>query len=90
MEKCSFCVQRIRLVEDVAKAEGREVDDGEIKTACQQACPADAIIFGRLDDPESSVSRLANSGQGVKLHEELGTEPRITYLKGGSSYVSDV
>ena len=58
MEKCSFCVQRIHRVEDAAKAEGREVYDGEVEPACVQACPASALVFGRLDDPESKVSKL--------------------------------
>jgi molybdopterin-containing oxidoreductase family iron-sulfur binding subunit len=90
MEKCSFCVQRIRIAEDTAKAEGREVKDGEFETACQQACPANAIIFGRLNDPDSKVSRLSNTGQGVKLLEDLGTQPRVTYLKGGAGHGSDI
>jgi molybdopterin-containing oxidoreductase family iron-sulfur binding subunit len=51
-----------------------------------QACPTDAIVFGRLDDPESLVSKLAKNGRGIKLLEDLGTEPAVTYLKGGSSY----
>ncbi len=83
MEKCTFCIQRIRQAEDVAKSEGREIRDGEVVPACAQACPADAIVFGRLDDPESRVSRLANSPRGKTLLEELGTLPRVTYLLGG-------
>jgi Fe-S-cluster-containing dehydrogenase component len=90
MEKCTFCVQRIRLGEDAAEAEGREVKDGEIEPACVQACPANAIVFGRLDDPDSQVSRLSRSGHGVQLLEELGTLPRVTYLKGGARYGSNV
>ncbi|MFH2040302.1 MAG: 4Fe-4S dicluster domain-containing protein, partial [Chloroflexota bacterium] len=86
MEKCNFCVQRIISGEDVAKSEGRIPKDGEIVTACMQACPTDAIVFGRLDDPESNVSKLAKNGRGTKLLEELGTEPVVTYLKGGSTY----
>jgi len=83
MEKCTFCIQRIRQAEDVAKSEGREIRDGEVVPACAQACPADAIVFGRLDDPESRVSQLANSPRGKKLLEELGTLPQVTYLLGG-------
>ncbi|MEJ5240298.1 MAG: 4Fe-4S dicluster domain-containing protein [Anaerolineales bacterium] len=83
MEKCTFCIQRIRQAEDVAKSEGREIRDGEVMPACAQACPADAIVFGRLDDPESRVSQLAKSRRGQKLLEELGTLPRVTYLLGG-------
>jgi Fe-S-cluster-containing dehydrogenase component len=83
MEKCTFCIQRIHRAEDQAKSEGREVQDGEFAPACAQACPADAIIFGRLDDPESRVSQLSKGGRGVHLLEELGTLPRITYFKEG-------
>ncbi len=86
MEKCTFCIQRIRRAEDAAAAEGREVMDGEADPACAQACPAGAIIFGRLDDPESRVSKQVRSGRGVKLLEELGTLPQVTYLKGGAGY----
>jgi len=83
MEKCTFCIQRIHKAQDKAKSESREVADGEFTTACAQACPADAITFGRVDDPESLVSQLARQGHGVKLLEELGTLPRVTYLVGG-------
>jgi len=83
MEKCTFCIQRIHRAEDQAKAESREVADGEFAPACAQACPAEAITFGRLDNPESLVSQLAHKGNGVHLLEDLGTQPRVTYLKGG-------
>jgi len=86
MEKCNFCIQRIVTGEDRAKSENRNLEDGEIIPACAQACPTDAIVFGRLDDPNSRVSKLARNGRGVQLLEELGTEPAITYLKGGSTY----
>jgi Fe-S-cluster-containing dehydrogenase component len=86
MEKCMFCIQRIRRVEDAAHAEGRKVRDGEVQPACAQACPAYAIVFGRLDDPESRVSKLAKNGRAFRLLEELGTQPRITYLKGDSNH----
>jgi len=83
MEKCSFCIQRIHKAEDMAKSEGREIADGEFTTACAQACPANAITFGRIDDPESAVSQLARQKPGVKLLPELGTLPSVTYLNGG-------
>lgn len=86
MEKCTFCIQRIHETEDRAQAEGRQVEDGEIEPACVQACPADAIVFGRIDHPESRVSGLARIESGTQLLGELGTMPRVTYLKGGSSY----
>jgi len=86
MEKCTFCLQRILRAEDAANAEARELTDGEVATACSQVCPTGAIVFGRLDDPESLVSHLVRDGRAVQLLEELGTLPSVTYLKGGSSY----
>ena len=83
MEKCTFCLQRIHRAEDQAKSEGREVQDGEFAPACAQACPADAIVFGRLDDPDSKVNQLIHQQRGVQLLEELGTLPRVTYHKEG-------
>ena len=85
MEKCTFCIQRIHKGEDQAKSEGRDVADGEVMPACAQACPADAIVFGRLDDPESKVSKLAKDKRAVHLLEELGTVPHVSYLMGGSN-----
>jgi len=84
MEKCTFCIQRIHRAQDQAKSEEREVVDGEFAPACAQACPAEAITFGRLDEPESLVSQLARQGNGVLLFDDLGTQPRVTYLKGGA------
>ncbi len=81
MEKCTFCVQRIKASQQQVKAEKRELKDGELKPACAQSCPATAIVFGDLNDPESQVSRLARSARGEKLLEDLGTLPNITYLK---------
>ena len=80
MEKCTFCVQRIKSAQGQAKAEERELADGEITPACAQACPATALVFGDLDDPESAVSRLSRSSRGSKLLEDRGTEPKVTYL----------
>jgi Fe-S-cluster-containing dehydrogenase component len=86
MEKCTFCLQRLLQAEDKASAEGRELKDGEVITACAQACPTNAIVFGRIDDPQSKVSKLALDGRAVLLLEDLGTLPSITYLQGGPSY----
>jgi Fe-S-cluster-containing dehydrogenase component len=82
MEKCTFCIQRIRQGEDTAQSENREIEDGEVVPACAQACPANAIIFGRLDDPNSLVNQKGLAARGFKQLEELGTLPRVTYLKG--------
>lgn len=81
MEKCTFCVQRINEAKWHAKDEGRErVRDGEVLTACQQACPAGAIVFGDLNDPESRVAQLRKSDRGYHVLEELNVRPSITYL----------
>ena len=82
MEKCTFCVQRIKAAEIQAEAEKRELKDGEIQPACVQSCPTKAMVFGDLNDPESEVSRLARSNRGTKLLDELGTLPKVTYLNG--------
>jgi molybdopterin-containing oxidoreductase family iron-sulfur binding subunit len=81
MEKCTFCVQRIRDAEGQAKAENRELRDGEFNPACVQSCAPKAMVFGDLSDPNSEVSRLAKSGRSVKLLGELGTQPNVTYLQ---------
>jgi molybdopterin-containing oxidoreductase family iron-sulfur binding subunit len=81
MEKCTFCVQRIHAAELQARTEHRPLKDGELKPACAQSCPATALVFGDLNDPESQVSRLSRSSRGTKLLDELGTRPKITYLQ---------
>jgi len=86
MEKCTFCIQRIHQGQENARAEGRKVQDGEIIPACAQACPTNAIIFGNLNESESQVSRAARSQRGYQLLPELGTQPRVVYLKPGGTY----
>jgi molybdopterin-containing oxidoreductase family iron-sulfur binding subunit len=81
MEKCTFCVQRINRAKMNAKEEGRLVEDGEIRTACQSACPTEAIVFGNLKDPTSRVSRIAKGARSYHVLEELNTRPAVTYLK---------
>jgi molybdopterin-containing oxidoreductase family iron-sulfur binding subunit len=81
MEKCTFCIQRITAAEIQAKAEKREVTDGAIAPACVQSCPAKAMVFGDLNNPESEASRLARSPRGSTLLGDLGTQPKITYLE---------
>ncbi len=83
MEKCSFCIQRIRRGKEAAKLEDRKVRDGEVHPACAQTCPPGAMVFGDLNDPDSLVSRMARSPRRFRLFEDLGTEPSVIYLKGG-------
>jgi len=80
MEKCSFCIQRIRGANKVANVENRELKDGEVVTACQQVCPANAITFGNLSDPDSAVSRRRQSDRRYELLAELNVKPRVSYL----------
>jgi molybdopterin-containing oxidoreductase family iron-sulfur binding subunit len=80
VEKCSFCVQRIQEKKLGAKLDKRALADGEIKTACQQACPSEALVFGDLNDPESKVSKLYNNERNYHLLEELHTLPSVGYL----------
>ena len=88
MEKCTFCIQRIRRTTMDADRDGREIDDGarELNPACVNACPTDTLVFGDLNDPNSKVARLrkkelGEEGRGYGLLEKLGTEPNVTYLK---------
>jgi Fe-S-cluster-containing dehydrogenase component len=80
MEKCTYCIQRIRGAETRADIDGRAIADGEVKTACQQACPAQAISFGNLADRSSAVAKGRANPRNYALLEELGTRPRTTYL----------
>ncbi len=83
MEKCTFCIQRIRAAKDRAKDDSRKVRDGEVITACAQSCPTGAITFGNLLDKESRIYRLAHSGRAYRVFEGLGTDPSVYYLTGG-------
>jgi molybdopterin-containing oxidoreductase family iron-sulfur binding subunit len=80
MEKCTYCIQRIRGAAVAADIDNRAIADGEIKTACQQACPTGAIVFGNLADSASAVGRRRASPRNYSLLGELGTRPRTTYL----------
>jgi molybdopterin-containing oxidoreductase family iron-sulfur binding subunit len=81
MEKCTYCVQRIRAAQIVAETENRPLRDGDVLTACQAVCPVSAIHFGDLQDPKSDVAKLRRDPRNYALLEELGTRPRTTYLK---------
>jgi molybdopterin-containing oxidoreductase family iron-sulfur binding subunit len=82
MEKCTFCIQRIRDVEHRAKREDRPVRDGEIQPACLQSCPTRAFVFGDLMDPNSRVSELTRRDpRRYHILEELNTKPAVTYLR---------
>jgi molybdopterin-containing oxidoreductase family iron-sulfur binding subunit len=80
MEKCTYCIQRISAARIKSKIEGREIADGEVVTACQQACPTQAIVFGNVVDPEADVTRRKASPRNYSLLEEANTRPRTTYL----------
>jgi len=80
VEKCSFCSHRLLKVKENAAVEEREIEDGEYVPACAESCPADAIVFGDLDDRESRVSELARSTRAQRMMEDLGTEPKVYYL----------
>jgi MoCo/4Fe-4S cofactor protein with predicted Tat translocation signal len=80
MEKCSYCVQRINLKRIDAKKEGRVLGGNEVVTACQQACPTNAIVFGNILDPNSDVARLKKQPHDYSMLADLNTRPRTTYL----------
>lgn len=81
MEKCSFCVQRIQEAKIEARRLGRPVADGEIQTACQQACPAQAIVFGDMNAPRSKVNQMIRSRRRYRVLEEINVQPSVNYLK---------
>ncbi len=80
MEKCSMCAQRIQFGKLEAKKEGRKINDGEIKTACMQACPTDAIVFGDILNPESQVAKMEQDGRKFEVLEVVGSRPSVFYM----------
>jgi molybdopterin-containing oxidoreductase family iron-sulfur binding subunit len=81
MEKCSLCVQRIAAGKNASVKTGKPLEDGQIKTACQQVCPTEAIVFGDLNDKQSRVHKLAASERTYRVLDDLGTRPNVSYLK---------
>ena len=79
MEKCTFCVQRISVAKIEVKNEGRDLEDGDVVVACQQACPTDAIAFGNINDPNSEVSKIKAQNRDYALLGELNLQPRTSY-----------
>jgi Fe-S-cluster-containing dehydrogenase component len=79
MEKCTYCIQRIRTAQIAAEREDRPLRDGEVVTACQQSCPTQAIVFGDKNDRDSAVSKRKNTPLDYVLLDELNTRPRTSY-----------
>jgi molybdopterin-containing oxidoreductase family iron-sulfur binding subunit len=80
MEKCTYCVQRIQEAKIKSKRTGKPIKDGDVVTACQQVCPANAIVFGDLNDKNSRVAKWRATDRAYRLLSELGTMPRTSYL----------
>jgi len=80
MEKCTFCVQRIVEGRQEALQDGRQFNGSNVITACQEACPAEAIVFGNANDPHSEVAKMREHSLGYYALEELDTKPNVTYL----------
>jgi molybdopterin-containing oxidoreductase family iron-sulfur binding subunit len=80
MEKCTFCVQRIRGAQHTARLEDRALADGEVMPACAQTCPSEAIAFGNMADPASRVARAGRDHRGYHILEDLNVRPAVTYL----------
>jgi len=83
VEKCTFCVQRLRKAREEAEAAGRTFNATDYIPACVQTCTGHARYFGDLDDPNSLVSKLSHSPRAYRMFEELGTQPKVYYLKQG-------
>lgn len=87
VEKCTLCHHRLQRAREKARAKRMEIVDGEYTTACAETCPPVAIIFGDLDDVNSTVATLARSKRAFRLLEDLGTEPKVIYLSEGERNV---
>jgi molybdopterin-containing oxidoreductase family iron-sulfur binding subunit len=80
MEKCTYCIQRISEHRIDSERAEKKIDDGSLQTACQQSCPANAIIFGNINDPNSRVAKLKAQDRNYAVLADLNTRPRTTYL----------
>jgi molybdopterin-containing oxidoreductase family iron-sulfur binding subunit len=80
MEKCSYCVQRIHTTQSAKRVLGQELVDGDVVSACQQACPTEAIVFGNLNDPQAKVTELHQNARAYSVLEDLNTRPRTKHL----------
>ena len=85
VEKCTFCHHRLQRAKDKARMTGSALREGDYVPACVESCPAEAMVFGDLDDPASAVTRLSQSPRAFRLLEDLGTEPKVIYLSKGES-----
>jgi molybdopterin-containing oxidoreductase family iron-sulfur binding subunit len=83
VEKCTFCHHRLMAARERARAAGRELAPDDYVPACVQTCPAEAMVFGDLDDPQSDVALLAANPRAFRWMEELGTKPKVIYLREG-------
>ncbi len=83
VEKCTFCVQRLQRAREQAESEGRPLREDDYVPACVESCPSAAMYFGDLDDPNSQVAALAQNARAFRLLEELGTKPKVYYLREG-------
>jgi Fe-S-cluster-containing dehydrogenase component len=86
VEKCTFCHHRLEQAREEVRAAGRDLKEGDYVPACVAVCPAGALAFGDLDDPDSTVAKQARSNRASRLMEELGTEPQVYYLTEGEWY----
>jgi len=86
VEKCTFCSHRLQKAKDLARFEDRPMREEDYQPACVEACPADAMVFGDLEQELSEVSRLAQSPRAERLREDLGTEPKVIYLRSRSKH----
>lgn len=83
VEKCTFCHHRLQAARERARAAGRDLAPDDYVPACVQTCPGEAMVFGDLDDPHSEVATLADSPRAFRWMEELGTKPKVIYLREG-------